>query len=196
VLGTDPALAASVTAVPGLRLPGAADGAEIAVRAIVGQQVSVAAARTVLSRLAAEHGSPLRTPEGDVTRAFPSAETLAAAGPRSLPMPAARARALAGVCAAVAAGDVVLDPGADPAEAHRALLALPGVGPWTASYITMRAFGLPDVLLDTDLAVLRGAGSLGLPAHAAGLAAHAERWRPWRSYAVLHLWQAPTLKGS
>ncbi len=175
-------------ATPGMRVPGAVDGTEIAVRAVVGQQISVAAARTVLGRLVADHGTDLSTPDGEVTRVFPTAEALAAADPATLPMPEARKRTIHAVCAAIASGDVVLDPGVDPAEAEAALLALPGIGPWTASYVTMRALSLPDVFLPTDLGVRHGAAARGLPDDPIELAAYADRWRPWRSYAVLHLW--------
>jgi AraC family transcriptional regulator of adaptative response / DNA-3-methyladenine glycosylase II len=190
-LAADPALAPMVTATPGRRLPGAVDGAEMAVRAVVGQQVSVAAARTVLARLADVHGTALTTPDGEVRRAFPTAAALAAADPSTLPMPAARQRALRGLCTAIDAGEVDLEPGADPAETAAALRALPGIGPWTADYLAMRALAVPDVFLSGDLAVRRGAVALGLPGEERALAAHAERWRPWRSYAVLHLWNAP-----
>ncbi len=188
-LATDPELAPLVAARPGLRVPGAVDGAEIAVRAVLGQQVSVAAARTVAGRLAAAYGEPV---EGDagLHRAFPTAEALAAVDPATLPMPASRARALVALCAALAGGDLVLDAGADPAETAAALRGLPGIGPWTADYIVLRALSAPDVFLPGDLGVRRGAGAVGLPDTAAALDAHAQRWRPWRSYAVLHLWHA------
>jgi AraC family transcriptional regulator of adaptative response / DNA-3-methyladenine glycosylase II len=187
-LGNDPALAGGYR--PGARLPGAVDGTEIAVRAVVGQQISVAAARTVLARLVGDHGTELSTPDGRVTHAFPTAEALAKADPATLPMPASRKRTIQGLCMAIAAGDVVIEPGVDPADAEAALLALPGIGPWTASYISMRALSLPDLFLATDLGVQRGAAALGLPHDPAGLASYAERWRPWRSYAVLHLWKS------
>ena len=187
VLNADPALGPIN---PGLRLPGAVDGAEIAVRAVVGQQISVAAARTVLARLVADHGTELSTPDGAVTRVFPTARALAEADPSTLPMPKARQRSLQALCAAIADGDVTIEPGADPAEAERQLLALPGIGPWTAGYIAMRALAVPDLFLATDLGVRHGAAALGLPDEPRALAAHAERWRPWRSYAVLHLWNA------
>jgi AraC family transcriptional regulator of adaptative response / DNA-3-methyladenine glycosylase II len=125
-----------------------------------------------------------------VTRVFPTAEALATADPATLPMPEARKRTIQGLCAAVAAGDVVIDPGVDPTEAEAGLLALPGIGPWTAGYIAMRALSVPDMFLATDLGVQQGAAALGLPREPRALAAHAERWRPWRSYAVVHLWNA------
>ena len=192
-LGTDPALGPLVAARPGLRVPGAVDGPEIAVRAVLGQQVSVAAARTVAGRLAAEHGEPVESAEAAETglnRLFPSAETLAQLDPATLPMPASRARTLVTLCAALAAGDLVLDAGTDPAEAVAALEALPGIGPWTAGYVALRATGAPDVFLPADLGVRRSAARLGLPDSAAALDGWATRWRPWRSYAVLHLWNA------
>src|SRR4051812_10131517 len=105
-------------------------------------------------------------------------------------MPAGRRRALQSLCAARAAGDVVLDAGTPPADPERALLTEPGVGPWTASYIPMRALGAPDAFPASDLGLRRGAAALGMPDSAPALARHAERWRPWRSYAALHLWGA------
>ena len=188
VFAADPTLNAGAS--PGMRLPGAVDGAEIAVRAVVGQQISVAAARTVLGRLVADHGTELSTPDGAVVRTFPTAAALADVDPATFPMPAARQRTLHAVSAAIAAGDVVVDPGVDPADAEAALLALPGIGPWTANYIAMRALSVPDLFLATDVGVRHGAAALGLPEDPVTLAAHAERWRPWRSYAVLHLWNA------
>ncbi|GAA1842253.1 AlkA N-terminal domain-containing protein [Pseudonocardia ailaonensis] len=200
VLGEDPALAASVAAIPGIRLPGAADGLEIAAKALLGQQVSVQAARTTGARLVAELGEPLpknlAAPAGDgPALLFPTAERLAGA---TIPGPARRAAALTGLAAAVAAGDLVLDAGRDPAELRAELEALPGVGPWTAGYVAMRLLGDPDEPLVSDLAVRRGAAALGLPSDADGLAQHAGRWRPWRSYAATHLWRAsaPTLRST
>jgi AraC family transcriptional regulator of adaptative response / DNA-3-methyladenine glycosylase II len=194
VLAADPALGG--VARPGIRLPGAVDGAEIAVRAVVGQQISVAAARTVLGRLAAAHGTELSTPDGSVTRTFPTAAALAAADPATFPMPAARHRTIRALCTALAADDLVLEPGVDPADAEQALLALPGIGPWTADYVAMRALSMPDRFLATDLGVRHGAAAAGLPDDPRALGAHAERWRPWRSYAVLTLWTAIPPNGS
>ncbi|MGH3348413.1 MAG: DNA-3-methyladenine glycosylase family protein, partial [Nocardioides sp.] len=175
---------------PGLRVPGHVDGHELAVRAVLGQQVSVAGARTVAARLTREHGRPLPTPEGERTHLFPSAEALAALEPTDLPMPRARGRALIGLCAALAVGDIALDRGADRHDVRRLLLDLPGIGPWTADYVALRALGHPDVFLPTDIGIrdaLRAAGRD--PADAAELA---EGWRPWRSYAQLHLWHSLT----
>src|SRR5688572_23484817 len=137
-LGADPLLGALVRRHPGLRVPGAVDGFEIAVRAIVGQQVSVAGARTILGRLAAEFGSPLADSDR-LARGFPDPEALAAADPDALPMPRGRARALTEVARLAASGELVLDAGTDPDEAREHLTAIPGIGRWTADYVAMRA---------------------------------------------------------
>jgi AraC family transcriptional regulator, regulatory protein of adaptative response / DNA-3-methyladenine glycosylase II len=192
LLAEDPALAPAVAEVPGIRLPGAADGLEIAVKALLGQQVSVVAARTAGARLAARLGDGL--PPGLVgdpsdpqpTLLFPTAEALAEA---DVPGPARRAAAIRGLATAVADGSLVLDTGRDPAELRADLEALPGVGPWTAGYVAMRLLGDPDEPLVSDLAVRRGAAHLGLTDDPAALADHALAWRPWRSYAAQHLWR-------
>ncbi|MFG1928176.1 AlkA N-terminal domain-containing protein [Cryptosporangium sp. NPDC048952] len=186
-LAADPVLEPLVAARPGLRVPGAVDGAELAVRAVLGQQVSVAAARTVAGRLAEAYGDPAE-PEGP--RVFPSADVLAELTPDELPMPASRARSLIALCTALASGELVLDSGTDPAEALAVLQEIPGIGPWTAGYIALRATGAPDVFLPGDLGVRRAAARLGLPDAPRALDERASRWRPWRSYAVLHLWQS------
>ena len=187
-LGADPLLADLVAARPGLRAPGNPDGAELLVRAMLGQQVSVAGARTLAGRLTAELGTPLAEPAGAVTHAFPTAAAIAGRGPEGLPMPAARARALVGACARMAAGDLVLDTGVDRADAVRRLVALPGIGPWTAGYVAMRALGDPDVFLPTDLGVRHALTALGADARPVAAAARAQRWSPWRTYALHHLW--------
>ncbi|MFC5729742.1 AlkA N-terminal domain-containing protein [Nocardioides vastitatis] len=179
-LAADPALAALVRRRPGLRVPGHVDGAELAVRAVLGQQVTVVAARTAASRLVAAHGRPVETGVDGLTHLFPDASTVAAIDPGELRMPRARARALAGLAAAIAAGEVSLDRGPDRAEVRRRLLALPGIGPWTADYIALRALGHPDVWLPTDVGVRN--------ARVEHPDADPERWSPWRSYALLHLW--------
>ncbi len=181
-LSDDPVVGPLVAKRPGLRVPGHVDGAELAVRAVLGQQVSVAGARTLAGRLVAAYGAPLPAPDGGLTHLFPSPDTLAAADPADLPVPRARARALVALCRAIADGDVVLDRGADRTTTRDALLALPGIGPWTASYVAMRALGDPDAFLPTDLGVKHALAALGADASAA------ESWRPWRSYALLHLW--------
>lgn len=184
VLGADPVLAPLVAARPGLRAPGTADGAELLVRAIAGQQVSVAGARTTLGRIAAAHGDPLpdalRGDDG-LTRLFPATTRLAQADPAALGMPRARGAAIVAASAACAEG-LALAPGADPGATRAALLALPGVGPWTASYVAMRALGDPDAWMPTDLGVRHALAARGADAAAA------DRWRPYRAYAVHHLW--------
>jgi len=190
VLGEDPVLAPLVAARPGLRVPGAVDGAELAVRAVLGQQVSVAAARTLAGRLAAAHGEPLPSPRGGVSTTFPTPQALAAADPSGWPLPRARARTLSALAQALAGG-LTLDPGAERAGTIAALRELPGIGAWTAQYLGMRALADPDVLLDTDLGLRRAAARLGLPGTPAALTERSAAWRPWRSYAVLHLWSPP-----
>jgi AraC family transcriptional regulator of adaptative response / DNA-3-methyladenine glycosylase II len=188
-----PVLGPLALANPGRRVPGHVDGNELALRAVLGQQVSVAAARRLGARLVAAYGKPLERPEGTLTHCFPTAETLAAADPGTLPMPRARAAALTGLAAALASGDLSLDPGAERDRAEAQLLALPGIGPWTAGYIRMRALSDPDAFLPGDVGVVEALGRLGaVPAvrsRAVKAAAElAESWRPWRSYAVQHLW--------
>ncbi|MBD5785132.1 DNA-3-methyladenine glycosylase 2 family protein [Cellulosimicrobium terreum] len=188
-LGADPALAASVAATPGVRVPGAVDGTEIVVRALVGQQISVAAARTHLSRLTTALGTPFASRLGP-THLFPTATQIAAHGSDHLRGPARRVSSILGVARALADGDLTLCVGDDPAALRAALEELPGVGPWTSGYVAMRVLHDPDVLLDGDLALRAGARSLGLPDDRRALTAHAERWAPWRSYAAMHLWRA------
>jgi AraC family transcriptional regulator, regulatory protein of adaptative response / DNA-3-methyladenine glycosylase II len=193
VLAEDPRLRPLVAHTPGIRVPGAADGFELAVRAVVGQQVSVSAARTVTGRLVKAAGEPIPHPILPVTHTFPSPEALAALArerPADFPMPASRRRTLAALAEATAAGDLAIDPGADPAETRAKLLALPGIGSWTADYIAMRALGDPDAFLPTDLGVRRALAQLGEPDDPRALTAIAERWRPWRAYALAHLWHA------
>lgn len=193
VLGADPLLAPLVARSPGLRVPGTVDGAELAVRAVLGQQVSVAGARTLAGRLVAACGEPLADAADGLTHLFPSSAALADLDPALLAMPQARRRALLGLCLALADGDVVIDPGADRAELDARLRALPGIGPWTTSYISLRALGDPDAFLPTDLGVRHALEGLGSPGDPITAAALAERWRPWRSYALLHLWASLAL---
>ncbi|MGI8756380.1 MAG: AlkA N-terminal domain-containing protein, partial [Acidimicrobiales bacterium] len=204
VLRHDPVLEPLVAATPGRRSPGAIDGAEALVRAIVGQQVSVTGARTVAGRIALASGEMLppglaaptealgtnTTDAGALVRAFPSADALAARDPTTLAMPRGRAQALVDTLAMVADGRLVLDPGADRAEVEARLLSVKGVGPWTAAYVAMRALGDPDVFLPTDLGVLRGLAAVGLPPTPKAATERASAWRPWRSYALHHLWAA------
>ena len=193
MLGRDPLLGPLVAARPGLRVPGHVDGNEIAVRAVLGQQVTVAAARTIAGRLTAELGKPVARPDGGLTHLFPDVATLASLDPVDLPMPRSRGRALIALCRALAEGDVVLDRGAGRDDTRRALLAIPGIGPWTADYIAMRALGDPDVFLPADTGTRDAVTVLGRDPATAG--ALAQPWRPWRSYAQVHLWRSlsPTL---
>ncbi|HEX6197909.1 MAG TPA: AlkA N-terminal domain-containing protein [Jiangellaceae bacterium] len=184
----DGPLAPHVAAQPGMRVPGAVSGDELAVRAVLGQQISVVAARNLAGRLTAEFGKPLDEPVGGVTHTFPSAAVLAAVDPSEFPMPRARQRALHELTTRLAEGAVRLDPGADRDDTRRGLLDVPGIGPWTADYIRMRVLGDPDVFLASDLGVRKGMERLGLPADPRHATEYAERWRPWRSYAQLHLW--------
>jgi AraC family transcriptional regulator, regulatory protein of adaptative response / DNA-3-methyladenine glycosylase II len=234
----DPVIGPLAADCRGRRAVGAVDGNEIAVRAVLGQQVSVAAARRLGGRLVALRGTPLPAladvadlgsqPDqssradggaagdghgidgGALTHVFPDAATIAGLDPATLPMPLARGRALVTLASSLASGDISLDPGADREEAGARLLALPGIGPWTAGYIRMRALSDPDVFLPGDVAVVRalraltadaanavrlGANGFGAnepgvggPRSSAEALSAAERWRPWRSYAMHHLW--------
>jgi AraC family transcriptional regulator of adaptative response / DNA-3-methyladenine glycosylase II len=181
-LGADPALAGAVAATPGRRVPGSVDPLETAVRAVVGQQISVAGARTVTGRIVAAAGQRLSLADDVLTHVFPDAAALGALDPALLPMPAGRRATLAALAAHAASGALALDPGADRQRLVDGLLAIPGIGPWTAGYVLMRGLGDPDVFLETDLGVRKGLAALGLAADAA------DRWRPWRSYALHHLW--------
>ncbi len=179
VLAGDTHLAPLISKRPGLRAPGSVDGFETAVRTIVGQQISVAGARTVVGRIVAELGRPAF--DGEPWRLFPTPGALADTA--VLPMPKARTRTVHVIAAACAEGGLALDPGADRELTRAALLDLPGIGPWTADYLAMRALGDPDVLLASDLAVRHAAEDLGLE-----LAGGRPDWAPWRSYATCHLW--------
>lgn len=185
-LADDPLLAELVRAAPGLRLPGQVDGFEVAVRAIVGQQVSVAGARTVLGRIAASYGDEVELDlarEHGLTYAFATAEALATATEADFAMPRSRAATILTVARAMADGDLELDAGTDRAAVRDQLLAIGGIGPWTADYIRMRALSDPDVMLDTDLVLRRVLTREGLGAE------RSASWKPWRSYAALHLWR-------
>jgi AraC family transcriptional regulator, regulatory protein of adaptative response / DNA-3-methyladenine glycosylase II len=185
LLAADPALAPLVAKAPGRRVPRTVDGAELAVRAVLGQQVSTAAARTCAGRLAEARGEPVEDPDGGLRRLFPAPEALLGA---EVALPASRRRTLAGVVEALAGGHLALGPGCDRDEALAVLSRLPGVGPWTTGVVAMRALGDPDAFVPGDLGVRRGAASVGLPATPAALSARSARWRPWRAYAVQHLW--------
>jgi AraC family transcriptional regulator, regulatory protein of adaptative response / DNA-3-methyladenine glycosylase II len=197
-LAADPALAPIVLKEPGVRVARGVDGFETAVRAIAGQQVSVAGARTVLTRLLrfVDGDSGAAVPEGPASPTvrrrcgFPSPAEVAGLPDAAFRMPAARRETVRAVARAVAEGRLDLDPGGDRDEAVARLRELPGVGAWTAGYVAMRAIGDPDVFLPTDLTARRGAAALGLPAAPGRLLRHAERWRPWRSYALTRLWRS------
>jgi AraC family transcriptional regulator of adaptative response / DNA-3-methyladenine glycosylase II len=192
VLGADGLLAPLVRKHPGLRSPGAVDGPELLVRAILGQQVSVAGATTIAGRLAAAAGETVTPADaGDGPQPsllFPSPDALLALDPQTLPFPQSRRIALRAACAAILAGDLTIDAGADRVQMDAALCRLPGVGPWTASYVAMRALGDPDVFMPTDLGVRHALERLGVAGDAKSAGARAEGWRPWRSYALHHLW--------
>jgi AraC family transcriptional regulator, regulatory protein of adaptative response / DNA-3-methyladenine glycosylase II len=187
-LEADPVLGELARRRPGMRVPGCVDGFELAVRAIVGQQVSVAAARTVLGRLVDRYGEPLADPTGAITHRFPTAETLAEVDPADLPFPRKRGEALRSLALLVASEGMRFDAGADASAALAALLDIPGVGPWTASYVSMRALGDPDAFLPGDVGIRHALHRLGQSAEGPRATAIAEPWRPWRSYAVMHLW--------
>jgi AraC family transcriptional regulator, regulatory protein of adaptative response / DNA-3-methyladenine glycosylase II len=155
---------------------------------VLGQQVSVKGARTLAGRIVERFGDRLPTPIGAITHVFPDAATLASCRPEDFAMPRRRSAALIGGAAAIADGDIVIDSGSDRQDVARRLCALTGIGPWTASYVLMRALNDPDVFLDTDLGVRHALTAAGLPADPASATRRAEAWRPWRSYALHHLW--------
>ena len=162
-------------------MPGTVDPAEMAVRVVLGQQVSVTAAGTLASRLAVAAGEPVEDPEGGLTRLFPTPAAIAAVDPAVLAMPASRRTSVLTLAGALADGTVGLDLGTDPAQALDELTGLPGIGPWTRAVIAMRALGDPDAFAPTDLGVRLAARAAGLPATPAALVKRAERWRPWRA---------------
>jgi AraC family transcriptional regulator of adaptative response / DNA-3-methyladenine glycosylase II len=181
-LSTDATLRILVDGRPGLRVAGSVDAAETLVRAVVGQQVSVSGARTVLGRITAAIGEPLAVAHDGLTHVFPSMEQLATAGRDVFPMPAARADTLRHVGGLVASGAIDLDPGVDRETLVEHLVAVRGIGPWTAQYVVMRGLGDPDIFLDGDLGVKHALAALDLDSTAS------EHWRPWRTYAMHHLW--------
>jgi AraC family transcriptional regulator of adaptative response / DNA-3-methyladenine glycosylase II len=198
-LAKDPDLAPRVAARPGLRVPGAWDGFELAVRAILGQQISVGAATALASRIVAEHGEPLPAElagvEPSLTHAFPAAARLAAADLCGLPMPRARSAALETLAQAAEADPRLFEPQGGPEAAIARLRALPGVGEWTAQYIAMRALREPDAFPAADVGLQRAfLDETGARLNAAALARRAQAWAPWRAYAALHLWTTPKIE--
>jgi AraC family transcriptional regulator of adaptative response / DNA-3-methyladenine glycosylase II len=190
-LAGDRVLARRVAGTPGLRLPGAFDSGELAIRAVLGQQVSVRAATTRAGRLAARFGAVVEGAPGDgLDRAFPTPTALAGArldDVRAIGMPEARAAAVIAIAQAIDRGAVDLEAGADPERAQAALVDLPGIGPWTAAYVAMRALSWPDAFPAGDLVIRRALGAATPRAADARTAG----WRPWRAYGVMHLWNGP-----
>ncbi|MET8690027.1 AlkA N-terminal domain-containing protein [Streptomyces sp. NPDC004732] len=187
-LRDDPLLAPLVDKAPGRRVPRTVDEAEFAVRAVLGQQVSTAAARTHAARLVTAHGRPVEDPEGGLTHLFPTPEELAALDPESLALPRSRRATLTTLVGHLADGSLRLGVESGWDEARARLTGLPGFGPWTVEVIAMRALGDPDAFLPSDLGIRRAAQELGLPHTPAALTARAAAWRPWRAYAVQYLW--------
>lgn len=187
-LAGDDVLAPLVRASPGRRVPGSTDPEQFAIRAVLGQQVSTAAARTHAARLVRAHGEPIDDPEGGLTHLFPTPSALTALDPESLAMPRTRRATLLGLIAALAKGDLELDVDGDHDRARARLAELPGVGPWTVETIAMRGLGDADAFIPTDLGIRFAAEKLGLPTNARALTARSAPWSPWRAYAVQHLW--------
>jgi AraC family transcriptional regulator, regulatory protein of adaptative response / DNA-3-methyladenine glycosylase II len=188
VLSRDPHLSRAVKKRPGLRAPGAVDGFELATQAVMGQQVSLAAARTLTTRLVTAHGDLIKITDPTLTHVFPTADRIATADLSRLGVPATRQATIRGLARAVAREELELDPGADRAEVYRRLLAVPGIGGWTAGYILMRALGDPDTFLPSDLGIKKAGARLGLGESARAISEHAAAWRPWRTYATHQLW--------
>lgn len=190
VLSTDPTLAPAVAAMPGLRVPGAVDGPEILVRAMLGQQVSVAGAQTAATRLVLAADDRLPSPDGPLTHLFPTPAAIAELGPGLIAGPRRRALAICGAAAAMAEGSLTVTADRTTDVLTADLVSRPGIGPWTAGYVAMRLLGDRDVLLTGDLVLRAGAALLGLPATPTALAARSANWRPYRAYAGMHLWRA------
>jgi AraC family transcriptional regulator of adaptative response / DNA-3-methyladenine glycosylase II len=197
-LAEDPLLASLVRRREGLRVPGTVDGSELAIRAVLGQQVSLAAARTAAARLTHDLGQPLPAPYGSLTHLFPSPQAIAAADPMTLSGPFARRRTLQALTCALAREEISIDPGSDREEVRSQLLAIPGIGTWTTEYIAMRALADPDAFLPTDLGVKHALSRLAGTTTPREIARTAEPWRPWRAYALQHLWAScsPTSAGA
>ncbi len=188
-LAVDPLMAQLVAARPGLRVPGTWDGLELAIRAVLGQQITVVAAIRLAGKLVAQYGQPLQTPYAGITHVFPTAEVLAAADLATLGMPKARGRTLSGVAQALLDDSQLFEPKASLQEGVARLVALPGIGDWTAQYIAMRQLREPDAFASGDIGLINALAALeGGPVSARELLARAEAWRPLRAYAAQHLW--------
>ncbi|AKS08388.1 DNA-3-methyladenine glycosylase family protein [Pseudomonas trivialis] len=188
-LATEPLMAQLVAARPGLRVPGTWDGLELAIRAVLGQQITVVAAIRLAGKLVAQYGQPLQTPYSGITHVFPSAEVLAAADLATLGMPRARGLTLSGVAQALLDDPEVFEPKASLKEGVAQLVALPGIGDWTAQYIAMRQMREADAFATGDIGLINALAALeGGPVSARQLSARAEAWRPLRAYAAQHLW--------
>ncbi len=189
-LARDTTIAPSVHRTPGMRVPGTFDAFELVMRAIFGQQVSVPGARTSLGRFAARFGAPLDPPSGDIHYLFPTAERVAEISSEALEMPQGRAEAIRSVGELVASGELDLTGGSRLDETLHTLGEVRGIGPWTVAYVAMRALRDPDAFMAGDLGVRKGFEMFGLPTTPRAILERAERWRPWRAYAVMHLWSA------
>lgn len=189
VLRADSLLARRLRRHPGPRVPGAWDGFELAVRAVLGQQVSVRGATTLAGRLVQSHGKPLTNPAAGITHRFPLPAVIAGARLESIGLPSARAGALRALARAVLSGALVLESSEDPDAVRTALMEISGIGPWTAEYVAMRALRAPDAFPASDLGLRKGASTNGAPLPARELEARSHAWRPWRAYAAMLLWQ-------
>ncbi|GGB27300.1 DNA-3-methyladenine glycosylase [Flexivirga endophytica] len=187
-LATDEVLAPLVAAAPGRRVPRTVDGVEFALRLVIGQQISTRAARTHAARLVEAYGEPIDDPDGGLTATFPDAVAIATAADETLAMPQSRRNTLRALATALAEGRIDVSTSADWARTRQELLALPGIGPWTVEGVAMRALGDPDAFLATDLGVRQAMSALGLPDAGRAQLDTAAPWRPWRAYAVQHLW--------
>ena len=187
-LGNDEVIGDLVRERPGLRVPGCVDGDELALRAVLGQHVSLRAARTQTARLVERFGTTLEPPFGTVTHLFPAAAVLAEADLKAFAGPIVRRDALQTLAARLAGGDIRIDAGSDPSEALSRLVAIRGIGPWTAEYVAMRGFHDPDAFPHGDAGLRRALKGLGHPDDFRSVTALQRRWRPWRAYAALQLW--------
>ena len=188
-LACDPLMAQLVAARPGLRVPGAWDGLELAIRAVLGQQITVVAAIRLAGKLVAQYGQTLQTPHAGITHLFPTPEVLAAADLATLGMPKARGRTLSGVAQALLDDPQLFEPKASLQDGVARLVALPGIGEWTAQYIAMRQLREADAFASGDIGLINALAALeGGPVSARQLLARAEAWRPLRAYAAQHLW--------